>query len=296
MKKRILTLLSVVAIFAASCSKESNELTDQTIPKATVGISLEKPSNSLKASYKRGNAPVYISGVTIRAKSKAFSSPDVVKTFNFAASGGSNITMTTPIGENTFSAVGVCDNAKGNFYLSSITSASGSTTNIDTRAEAYATIVNAAQGVYADFRSSSVTKTITESSNNIALNLATSDSRLNFVSEVLASSTYKAKISIKTPGNIEIIKTPSYAPVGNSAIVLNDDEVNNQSYVNAYVYLYSKSTSKLIKTLKYRIDVPNGNITTYLFRLEKSTPYTASSTQNITFTPLTSSTAGSIVK
>ena len=296
MKRLFLSLLVSGAVFVTSCdSRKTNYLNEGTLPKAEVKLSMGGAFvNSLKTGYNRGDAPAYISGVTITAKSNDFTTTDVVENFPFAETGGDDISFSVPVGNNEFSAVASCSNTPGNeyFVIPAESKPDNSITDITERAEKYAEIASDLKGIYAGFTSGDpVIKNISSSATNtVTINLKTEDRRVNFIIENEPTSVYKVTATLRSDRGQSLVSTSNYVSPGSQvALIANDSEVNSGNQVELNVHYYSLAGTP-IESFIYHANISDGNVTTYLLKVENSTPKEASLKTNIYFLPDTSST------
>lgn len=221
-----------ISLFMTSCVKYS--IKDEIITPQTTEVALSVETGSLESNsvpesnsfngviasasgeYNRSNAPVYVSGVKIIARSIDYPSFDEVSSdFKFVEgnSGGKDIKMTVPFGENKFSAVSMSGvTPKNETYANCVNKYNGSEDKLKYYTEELIKI----QDIYAVFEGSE-NYIVDENNPSFNIPMSTESARYGIVLET--SENYNIKMTA-TLGSVqkEITKATSQKA---SAIVYN---------------------------------------------------------------------------
>jgi len=236
--KRVFILGIAISLFMTSCVKYSTK--DEVVTPKTTDVTLSIETGTLVSNssinkvsaktsrvsksgeYKRYSAPVYVSGVSITAKSLDFTGLDnVVTDFSFVDgnSGGKDITMTVPFGDNNFSATSLTNVvAENEAYPNSVNKFIGSGSKLDY----YSAELIKAQKIYAIFNGSQ-DYTVTENNPSFNIPMTTESARYGVVLET--SVNYDVKMTATLGSAQKVITKATSANA--SAIIFNDKNVTN---------------------------------------------------------------------
>ena len=256
--KRVFILGIAISLFMTSCVKYSTK--DEVVTPKTTDVTLSIETGTLVSNssinkvsaktsrvsrsgeYKRYSAPVYVSGVSITAKSLDFTGLDnVVTDFSFVDgnSGGKDITMTVPFGDNNFSATSLTNVvAENEAYPNSVNKFIGSGSKLDY----YSAELIKAQKIYAIFNGSQ-DYTVTENNPSFNIPMTTESARYGVVLET--SVNYDVKMTATLGSAQKAITKATSANA--SAIIFNDENVADGDQLS--VTLEVLVNGKIVKTI-----------------------------------------------
>jgi|GEM_PF-1375912 len=233
--------------------------------KLSKSSSIEKVSNVL-----RGDAPIEVKGVEITAVNQDFfdenNDPITTKgefTFtNFGNVGGESISMEVPLGRNEFTAettsVEALSKAYTNeFYQYQYDWSLSEADDYKQKIKYYTNLVNELQPVYAVYKGN-VSKTITDKDNSVNIPMSTESCRFNIIIETSWQYEIVAIVQYRINGVRKTIKTNTRKRIENgyaSAIVLNDKDLTENTYITIKLQLYkwNDRRNKFIKVRKKHI-------------------------------------------
>lgn len=249
MKQVLFTVITIALLFS-SCAKYSENINEAMIKKTKVNfeISTTELSSANKSSerarvgtFKRYDAPVYISGVDITAKYLELTTDDITNGFDFVdGNDGEDISIMIALGSNKFDAV---------TRTSSIASSIVYPNSIDMTEDAdkatdYAKKLIAIQPIYAVY-TGSTSQIITTGKKDVLIAMKTLNTRFSVVVEPYAKYNVVLKVSYDK-GSKEVKATDSTKA---SAIVLNDESLKAGDEVFISLDIYSKTTDEKLKTI-----------------------------------------------
>jgi len=250
MKKFIFAAVVLVFVLS-SCSKHEVSVNELVVATTDVSINLEtqyevnhKTSRmNSSARYSRGNAPVYVSGVVIKATYEEGIENILNGEFDFVNNGqsGDAITMNIPLGSNEFTVVSKPTyDAANTIYKNNIP-----LSTIDDKQSYYSARLVEKQGIYAVFNGSE-TKTITKTDNSVSLKMSTDNARYNVVLET--SQNYDIDMTVSCMNDTFEVKDATSEKA--SAIVLNGKDLKGANDVVITLKVYAHGSDELLKTVK----------------------------------------------
>lgn len=293
-------IIIVVIVFLASCSDDKGDVLPE---KASLKVNINSKvltagGGTTKAgAYVRGNAPVYIEGVRIKADKMYDSSvDDVVHEFLFVENGnigGKQVIMTgIDYGWNEVSAEGMCANDPVNFWENkkSWTTAPVEKKALNDMAADYSRIIKDTYPVYANYYSENNVQTNIRNtgSNSVSLNMITDNHRIAIVIEN-ASDDYTLRCYIYVGNHYTYMEL---VDKGNcSSVVYNGtDDVGTKNCTVRIDYSGTWPISPGVKTKYFTIN--KGQDETRYYRFNKGVVEEGSASANISWVPLNDNTSG----
>ncbi len=249
-----IVLLSAV-LFAAACSNDSAEI-NGIVSKGLVKVNIEAAQSSVKSGgFKRGNAPVYIDGVIIKADNKEYTEAkyDVTQEFLFKSDrsdDGVDIVMTDVyVGTTNISAVGICDvDNKVNTYIQELTSVNIDA--LDAAAKKYDENLRTSNPVYAHYVSEPTADIVVanDATNAITVNMNSENHRVAFVMENPSTSLYDIKWRVSVKDGAVLNTWSDYMDAGTQqAYIINDAyAVNARTYMVEVQYFTKDSHEPML--------------------------------------------------
>lgn len=313
--KLILPLLLVLLI--SSCSKEDMkvaELSDVKLSGVSLKCAIKGSENNSKnktanVAYDRGDAPVYISGVTLTVENLEYDVEDVIKKFNFTDdeySSSSNIDIqeivlnNLTVGENRITAVGICKNEPLNRYYKNIEKFDAST--LKARANQYADYLVQLQPLHADYTGEKpLIKEISPDmdDNTVDIVMTTESHRLAVVVENAEDSEYLLKVSIETEGGEVLLSSSGLMGIDTqAAFVVNDDDAYGAKNYNLKIRCFTKKSETEIKdmTIVRPIAAQSRDNITKLYHFSKDELYTSSSDVSFTWNVMKENNSGEYIQ
>ena len=258
--RKLLMLGVAVSLVMSSCVKNISKDEIATPETTEVAVSIE--TNSLESqssinkisgttskitksgTFKRNNAPVYVSGVKVTAKFLDLTSTDVVKEFLFVDenTGGTDIKLNVPFGTNKFTAVSINNfEAKSNSYQDAITKATGT----DAEKLAYYTDeLIKIQPIYAIFNGER-DYIVKENAKSLSIPMETKTARYSVVFET--SDNYDITMSATLGSTTKSVLKATSAKA--SAIVFNDENVAAGQTLKVTLFVKVKGQTETVKTI-----------------------------------------------
>lgn len=299
MKKLYIIILSICTGLM-SCTKDSNELSGGQFPTTDLPVKSISYSEkgtasdelgSLKSSYKRYGAPVYLSGVKFSVRHESESDYSYQE-FNFNPAGEQEadkdiILKQIKLGCNWIYSEGICS---GSYHNSTLTLTGdqivpASITDVDARADAYAPIINTLDPVYAKFRGNSDQIMVKEVAGNedYTAVMHTNDKRLNLVIENNIASKYTLGIQVHKPENKGLMYgLRSNVAAGEvKAAVINESSLSQ--YDELVVKIWYKTNYGDVKEESYTITFPDKKVTTHVIKMDRTGYLSGDTNSQITF-------------
>jgi len=291
-------ILLTVVLFSVSCSNDPKEI---KLGKASLKVDIKAAelAAGLKTGYKRGQAPVYIAGVTLTADNTEYniaSVVNIVQTFNFAsdvATDGEDIVLTgLTVGTNSITAVGICDNTAENAHYSVLSEATGG--NLKEKADAYAEVLRGKQPIYAAYtEDNAVEKVISAGDNAITVNMVTDNHRVAVVLENPDGSEYVLKIKIWEGDEDLFPLVDDFIEAGaQEAFVINNAEATGSKTYTVKVSYFTRVSHELMDTITKTISVVSYDNITKLYQFSKDDLLEGEASTTFTWTPLEEKNSG----
>ena len=252
-------ILFSLLVFTLACSNEPSEmyLSNASLKCEINGADLRSGLKSVY--YKRGDAPVYISGVILTAKNTEYNVSDVVSEYTFNPYGESYadkdiVLEGLTVGNNIITAKGVCNSVSGNNYYMDVTRAWGDLTE---RANQYAETLKSSQPIYADYKEETPLNIAisNRSDNRASISMVTENHRVAVVLENSYDSKYNLALEIKESGSsVPLFSSTYFIPVNtqDAFVINNDDARGNKTYTVTVTY-YDKysyaAVGSVVKTI-----------------------------------------------
>jgi len=296
-------ILLFLVIFSVACSNEPHEmqLSNASLKCEIEGAELQ---SGLKSTYyRRGNAPVYISGVVLTAENTEYSVDDIVSEYTFNPDGQSVfdkdiVIEGLTVGNNIITAEGVCNSTAENKYYINVSRADG---DLNERANSYAVQLRGTQPIFADYKSENpLNVKISNSNNNTAsISMVTENHRVVVVLENSYDSEYYLYMEILEDGNATPLCSSSDVgnlPVGmQDAIVVNNENAKGSKTYTVKVTYYTKDSNMEVGIITKTIVANAYDNITKLYHFNKGELEVGDAEAFMTWTPMEKDNSGETI-
>ena len=285
---KLLVVIIVTSTILSSCNNEPQDLAGITSSLKINLVSDNLTESTTKSTYyKKGEAPAYMSGITITADNQDYAEiANVTKTFDFNPAGeqASDLNIVLDginLGSTKVIAQGICSSTAKNAIYTGLTRATS--TELNARSEAYSKTLISKQAIWAEYSGQTNTNIIANPSSNKAnLTMNTQNHRYSGVIENHSTSKYSLTFDVYE-GTTKLLSHTSKIPAGQQVgFVINSSTAKSTKSYKVVVRCHTPSVNN-IKEYTETISVSANNVKNSLFAFTKSGFFTSSSTFNITW-------------